>query len=49
VGRVACLNRTLVCHGTESVDGDLVHRLYGENIRQVAHADTESGLALHGH
>jgi zinc transport system ATP-binding protein len=49
VGRVACLNRTLVCHGTESVDGDLVHRLYGENIRQVAHAGTEPGLALHGH
>lgn len=45
VDRVACLNRTLVCHNTESVDGDLVHRLYGDNIRQVAHGASTSGLA----
>ncbi len=45
VDRVACLNRTLVCHHTESVDGDLVHRLYGDNIRQVAHGASTPGLA----
>lgn len=37
VQRVACLNRTLVCHRTDTVDGDLIHRLYGERVRSVAH------------
>jgi zinc transport system ATP-binding protein len=46
VDRVACLNRTLVCHTTQSVDGDLIHRLYGDNVRQVAHAGIESGSPL---
>lgn len=44
VDRVACLNRTLVCHGTDSVDGDLIQDLYGENVRRVAHQH-----ARHGH
>lgn len=38
VGRVACLNRTLVCHGTQAIDGRIIHDLYGEDVRQVAHA-----------
>ncbi|WP_242467377.1 metal ABC transporter ATP-binding protein [Thiocapsa imhoffii] len=37
VDRVACLNRTLMCHSTASVDADFIHQLYGPNIRQVAH------------
>ncbi|MGE5154494.1 MAG: metal ABC transporter ATP-binding protein [Bdellovibrio bacteriovorus] len=37
VHRVACLNRTLVCHRTEAIDGDLIHQLYGETVRSVAH------------
>ncbi|NCC27455.1 MAG: ABC transporter ATP-binding protein [Gammaproteobacteria bacterium] len=49
VDRVACLNRTLVCHTTERVDGDLIHRLYGDNVRQVAHAGSGHGLAHHRH
>jgi zinc transport system ATP-binding protein len=49
VDRVACLNQTLVCHETDSIGGDLVHRLYGDNVRQVAHVATESGLAQHRH
>jgi zinc transport system ATP-binding protein len=49
VDRVACLNRTLVCHETAGIDGDLVHRLYGDNVRRVAHVATESGQALHRH
>jgi zinc transport system ATP-binding protein len=49
VDRVACLNRTLVCHTTERVDGDLVHRLYGENVRQVAHDGTGPVHAKHRH
>jgi len=47
VDRVACLNRTLVCHRTDSVDGDLIHQLYGDNVRQVAHAAIGPGTALH--
>ena len=38
VGRVACLNRTLVCHPTQAIDGQIIHDLYGEDVRQVAHA-----------
>ncbi|NCC26952.1 MAG: ABC transporter ATP-binding protein [Gammaproteobacteria bacterium] len=50
VDRVACLNRTLVCHTTERVDADLIHQLYGDNVRQVAHAGSGHGLAHHhGH
>lgn len=37
VNRVACLNQTLVCHPTKAVNGDLVHQLYGESVRSVAH------------
>jgi len=37
VGRVACLNRTLVCHRTDAIDGDLIQQLYGESVRSVAH------------
>jgi zinc transport system ATP-binding protein len=49
VDRVACLNQTLVCHETDTIGADLVHRLYGDNVRQVAHVATESGRALHRH
>ena len=38
VGRVACLNRTLICHTTQAIDGQIIHDLYGEDVRQVAHA-----------
>ncbi|WP_020508497.1 metal ABC transporter ATP-binding protein [Lamprocystis purpurea] len=37
VHRVACLNRTLICHRTDAVDGDLLHRLYHADVRAVAH------------
>lgn len=37
VHRVACLNRTLVCHHTDTIDGLMVQDLYGENVRMVAH------------
>jgi zinc transport system ATP-binding protein len=37
VTRVACLNRTLVCHTTEAIDGQLIQDLYGEDVRRVAH------------
>jgi zinc transport system ATP-binding protein len=37
VGRVACLNRTLVCHHTDAIDGEVIQDLYGEKVRMVAH------------
>lgn len=37
VSRVACLSRTLLCHHTDSVDGEVIHSLYGGHVRRVAH------------
>jgi len=37
VHRVACLNRTLVCHETRAIQGDLVQALYGGQVRRVEH------------
>jgi zinc transport system ATP-binding protein len=37
VGRVACVNRTLVCHHTDAIDGQVIQNLYGDNVRMVAH------------
>jgi zinc transport system ATP-binding protein len=38
VRRVACINRTLVCHNTDAIDGNVIQELYGENVRMIAHA-----------
>jgi zinc transport system ATP-binding protein len=38
VRRVACVNRTLLCHATEAIDGEVIHDLYGGDVRRVAHA-----------
>jgi zinc transport system ATP-binding protein len=37
VNRVACLNRTLVCHHTDAIDGQVIQDLYAESVRMVAH------------
>ncbi len=37
VNRVACVNRTLICHQTEAVDGAVIQELYGEDVRMIAH------------
>jgi zinc transport system ATP-binding protein len=37
VTRVACINRTLVCHRTDAIDGQIIQELYGEQVRMVAH------------
>lgn len=37
VHRVGCLNRTLMCHRTEDIDGHTIQELYGENVCMVAH------------
>lgn len=38
VSRVACVNRTLVCHRTDAVDGAVIQELYGESVRLIAHS-----------
>ncbi len=38
VSRVACVNRTLVCHQTDAVDGNVIQELYGEHVRMIAHS-----------
>lgn len=37
VHRVACLNRTLVCHRTEEIDAEAIRQLYGGEVRMVHH------------
>ena len=37
VSRVACVNRTLVCHHTDAVDGAVIRELYGQHVRMIAH------------
>ena len=37
VGRVACINRTLVCHHTDAINGRVIQDLYGGDVRMVAH------------
>jgi zinc transport system ATP-binding protein len=38
VSRVACINRTLVCHNTDAIDGNVIRELYGEHVRMIAHS-----------
>ncbi len=47
VSRVACLNRTLVCHHTEAIDGNLINDLYGEPVHMISHDHADIG-ADHG-
>jgi zinc transport system ATP-binding protein len=38
VTRVACLNRTLVCHSSAALTGEIIQALYGRPVRMVRHA-----------
>lgn len=38
VTRIACLNRTLVCHSSAALTGDIIQSLYGRPVRMVRHA-----------
>jgi zinc transport system ATP-binding protein len=37
VDRVACLNRTLVCHRTEDISGKTIEDLYGTAVKMIDH------------
>ena len=38
VRRVACLNRTLVCHTTDDITGEVIAQLYGTPVRLIDHS-----------
>jgi zinc transport system ATP-binding protein len=38
VERVACISRTLICHGTSELTGEVINELYGHPVRAVHHA-----------
>ena len=37
VHRVACVNRSLVCHHTDDINGQVIQDLYGEQVRMISH------------
>ncbi len=37
VDRVACLNRSLVCHATDAISGKTIEELYGAPVRMIHH------------
>jgi zinc transport system ATP-binding protein len=37
VTRVACLNRTLLCHTASPISGEIIERLYGAPVRMIRH------------
>jgi len=43
VHRVACLNRTLVCHPTSELEGQMIRDLYDSHVCMVDHQHRESG------
>jgi len=43
VTRVACLNRTLICHTTAEITGEVIERLYGRPMRMVSHGSRVPG------
>ncbi len=38
VGRVACLNQTLLCHTTSEISGKTIEELYGAPVKMIQHA-----------
>ena len=37
VDRVACLNRKMIVHDTETLTAESIERLYGENVQMIHH------------
>ncbi len=42
VTRVACLNRTLICHSTSEITGEVIQELYGRPVRMVRHVQGDA-------
>ena len=43
VKRVACLNRTLICHSTSEITGEVIAELYRRPVRMVRHITPTGG------
>ena len=41
IKRVACLNKTLVCHKTATLTPELIEQMYGISVRAVRHEECE--------
>ena len=41
VGRVGCLNRTMICHTTAELSGTDINELYGKGIKMIDHRHLE--------
>ncbi len=37
VQRVACLNKTLICHHTDALNGELIQEVYDRHVRSIHH------------
>ena len=37
VNRVACLNRTLICHQTSDISGEMIENLYASPVQMIKH------------
>lgn len=48
VQRVACISRTLICHGTSELTGEVINELYGHPVRAVHHAHHHHATAPGG-
>lgn len=43
VSLIACLNRTLLCHTSSSVTGEVIQRLYGMPVQMIHHLTGDAG------
>ena len=43
VSRIACLNRTLLCHSSSPITGDVIDQLYGTRVQMIHHVPPGAG------
>ena len=48
VTNVACLNRTLICHATSGITGEMIEQLYGRPVRMIRHITATPPRDAHG-
>jgi zinc transport system ATP-binding protein len=46
VTRVACLNRTLLCHTASPISGEMIEQLYGAPVRMIRHVTRQGSGEL---
>jgi len=43
VSRIACLNRTLLCHSSSPITGEVIEQLYGAPVQMIHHVPSGAG------